>query len=453
MPCECCPNDAVAYDGGLLIVYRNNDDDLREHWSSLLDSDDRVSSEVQLSTTEGTMNACPMQGPRVVVDGDAFAAVWSDAAGEGKLWMAWSTDGGASWGEAIEPDPRIEVGAAPVSAFVARLLGYPPTVEALSHAEFAFSAASEDLHGNMLLGAADLAFQAHLPLGLRPEVLWQVILSQVAIAVKQDPERYRSLFTRAAASETIVVRHDGLQMGSAWGWDQAIRMFEAALEERVPARVMEMARSDLTTSGETEHIATLLTFMEGASPFYDYRVVTRCGIPRVALYGQPEDWRTVRDRLGPLAELFPGLANYFRVLRPILQKLVEAAEGAPIPRSHPGVVGWRRVLVGGDPFWESVYKRSSESGGDKLSGWLTSFYAYTWRNGGLCLRSEFSWEAASIAPNLFPSSGSAVDFVWDYFGTEYPMKFVGGVLTTWRHRVHGVELFTPRLGWAVVHAR
>lgn len=336
----------------------------------------------------------------------------------------------------------IQAVRSPTAAFLQNVLGYAPTVEALSHESFLHTSQSQGIRTNMLLAAADYCFQAHVPFGLRPEVLWSTILTQVAAEVKSRPETYRHLFTTSAGKETILVRHDGLRLGDPYGWDQAIGMFAAPLRERIPSDVADVCLADdLSTCGTLEELAHLISLMDAASPYYDYVVQTRCGIPRVALYGSAEDWANLVARVDRLAAHFPFLATYFGSVRPILQTLAATAAGGAV---DPG-------------FWRSAYKRDHGSGGDKLTGWLTAFYAFLttqdWRTGQTttALRTDFKWDHqwGGISPASFPSSISAVDFIWDYFGTKLPMKFCGGTLTT----VEIDGFLTPRLGWAVVHAK
>lgn len=353
-------------------------------------------------------------------------------------------------------DITLEV--APTIGFVQTLLGRQPRLEAVSHETFVHTQQSHGISTNMLLSAADLCFQAHLPLGLRPEVLWQTILSQVAILVKQNPEAYRNLFTRSSEKTLLRVRHDGLRMGDPWGWDQAIGMFREPLTENVPGDLVELALpDDMSTVGTSETLGCLVTFMDAASPFYEYRVQTMCGIPKVALFGAPEDWRNLQNRTSRLAAKFPYLCAYFAAIGPIIAKLVDAAEGAPIEKATVDPSRYFDRVRGGDSFWTSVYKRDSGSGGDKLSGWLTSFFAFTraYETPELVLREDFNWRTdrwGGINPSHFPGSASVVDFIWEYFGTEHKMKFVGGVTATVRIQADEGEFITPRLGWAVAHA-
>jgi hypothetical protein len=56
-----------------------------------------VTGLAQLSDTEGYINVCPMEGPRLHAMDGVVRAVWSDAGGNGEVWTSASTDGGESW--------------------------------------------------------------------------------------------------------------------------------------------------------------------------------------------------------------------------------------------------------------------------------------------------------------------------------------------------------------------
>ena len=94
LPCECCPLDALAASSGdLLIAFRNNNSNTREHWVSMLPSGDSA----EISDTEGTLWECPMEGPRLGEADGAVLAVWADASMSAATWMATSVDSGRTW--------------------------------------------------------------------------------------------------------------------------------------------------------------------------------------------------------------------------------------------------------------------------------------------------------------------------------------------------------------------
>jgi hypothetical protein len=121
VPCECCPIDTLAAPSGdLLLAFRNNDNNTREMWSAVAPSGGGFATWAAISTTEGTVPNCPMQGPRLsFTSSGQLAAVWSRRSEQaaGAVVFATSDDGGATWsgGTAIVgftgDEPTIALGA------------------------------------------------------------------------------------------------------------------------------------------------------------------------------------------------------------------------------------------------------------------------------------------------------------------------------------------------------
>lgn len=117
LPCECCPLDVLATSAGdVLVAYRNNDDDLREHWVLTLPGGGSPTGGVQASDTEGRIDACPMQGPRLAETDDAVLMAWTDATGANVAWIARSEDGGATWSDETAVSSRTGLGSPTLAA-------------------------------------------------------------------------------------------------------------------------------------------------------------------------------------------------------------------------------------------------------------------------------------------------------------------------------------------------
>ncbi|MFZ5476821.1 MAG: hypothetical protein ACOZNI_08610 [Myxococcota bacterium] len=98
LPCECCPLDGLASSGGdLFVAFRNNDDDLREHWVLRLPAGGTPTAGAQASDTEGEILYCPMEGPRLAQLRTSVLMTWADATGDNRVWISRSDDLGASW--------------------------------------------------------------------------------------------------------------------------------------------------------------------------------------------------------------------------------------------------------------------------------------------------------------------------------------------------------------------
>ncbi|GDX82761.1 hypothetical protein LBMAG42_45720 [Deltaproteobacteria bacterium] len=94
VPCECCPNDVFAASTGeLLVAFRNNDDDLREHWVSIFPGGESA----EVTDIEGDLATCPMQGPRIAEAPGGLLIVWADASMDGRTWLESSDDFGRTW--------------------------------------------------------------------------------------------------------------------------------------------------------------------------------------------------------------------------------------------------------------------------------------------------------------------------------------------------------------------
>lgn len=330
------------------------------------------------------------------------------------------------------------------TGFLDMVMGAPLKYEALSRDGVAYSGAPYGIGPaptSLLAQTIHDCFAEHIGLSLSPEVLWYAVLSQFATDVKRNPAAYRDLFTTSPEAETIIVIHDGLRMGIPLGWDEAISTFGPKLMARVPSGVMGNCLPTFTTSSPESNIATLVTFMDAASPFYKYEVHTRCGIPSIRLEGTPADWTTFRDSVQKLSRFArtPLMVTYFRHLLPVAEKIAATALGNEMDVT----------------FWKSTYKANDESGGITVNGWITAFWAYlSDKSGGVRPKDDkdFAWESlrgffGSLHPDSFTSHVSEVPFVWEYFGNRIDMRFIAGVL--------GVEVIdrhlAPRLGWAVAY--
>jgi len=286
--------------------------------------------------------------------------------------------------------------------------------------------------------AVHRAFAAHNPLALSPDLLMYLVLHEVALTVKQNPEKYRPLFSRAKDKQLVRVRHDGLRLGEPSPWHEVVGLFHTAMSERVPSNIMDIMLPSLSTHTVTSQAGSLVAFMDAASPYYGYRVMTRCGIPSIRLLGTPEDYRKVLLSCAELAKLFDKhLGRYFDYLLPVLATIADQAAGAPIKKD----------------FWESIYKYESGSGTDDMTGWLSAFVNYVHTEEGVKAKEicKYDWTELKMWNGIplawLPKHLSQTPFVWDYFGVEYPMEFLGGVMA-----VENVDGYlVPRIGYGVAH--
>jgi Domain of unknown function (DUF4419) len=290
------------------------------------------------------------------------------------------------------------------------------------------------------------AFAAHVPLSLTPDLLWYMIVHEVAEYLRQNPGRHAAVFTGMPESrQAIVVRDDSLRRDEPSAWQRSVNLVREPLRAMIGGYTMDLFLPRFSTTSVEAQTALLIALMDVASPFYEFGWVTGCGIPQIRLEGEAADWQSLHFRADRLAREFDGLSGYFADLLPVLQTIAETAGG----------------MTPDEEFWRSIYKYDDGSGGPYVTGWITAFFAYLQTKGGPKFKGHhgienpFNWRrpmyrrGGGYRTNMFPSHVSTVPFVWDYLGALYNMTFAAGVT--------GVDFdddtfLAPRLGYAVVEA-
>ena len=210
---------------------------------------------------------------------------------------------------------------------------------------------------NAFADMVNCAFYQHRPIALSPDAIWFCIAQGFAIHVNANAETLRHRFVKHAGKATLVVERSDFHLGSSNPWPKAFSDFSDQIAAHV-GKARDLVVADFSTTGPLERAASEVVLMHAFEPYFDYTMMVGCGIPRVALLGEPADWRSIRVRAQALSEY--GLEHWTRALLPVLDKLVAAAEGETDA-----------------PFWQSFYHYKMSSGGDSnLTGWIHVLFPY-----------------------------------------------------------------------------
>ena len=111
LTCDCCPTDIAATAAGPLMVYRDRTvEEVRDIFVARLGAAGWEAPR-PVSVDRWHMPGCPVNGPAADAAGDRVAVAWFTAAGEKpKVQLAWSADGGASFGAPARLDDGAPVG-------------------------------------------------------------------------------------------------------------------------------------------------------------------------------------------------------------------------------------------------------------------------------------------------------------------------------------------------------
>jgi hypothetical protein len=145
------------------------------------------------------------------------------------------------------------------------------------------------------LGAA---WEYHYGVVLNPTDIWYIILSELAIAVSKTPNNYAHLFTTTPEEkqEIIVLTGDVESINPS--------SVIAALKNKVPSDMASFL-PEFSTDTELSRLAMNVAFCDLVSPYYSYSTML-CGIPKICIGGDKEDWVRIQVKLANLSSLFEG---------------------------------------------------------------------------------------------------------------------------------------------------
>lgn len=139
----------------------------------------------------------------------------------------------------------------------------------------------------------EIAYALHRPVVITPDILWYQIVSEIAKAVKADPELHRMLYTYSEEKVDIVVDADINNLAAA---------LIKAIRPHMPVNPDKFV-VEFSTTSTLSHMANMTAFLESASPYYNYFMLA-CGIPSVRIDGVAEDWSLIQKSVKSLAYEF-----------------------------------------------------------------------------------------------------------------------------------------------------
>ncbi|KAJ3340067.1 hypothetical protein HDU93_007409 [Gonapodya sp. JEL0774] len=212
-------------------------------------------------------------------------------------------------------------------------------------------------------GLVDLVLQAyckHHNLVIRPDDVWIAIVSQFARFAEANAEVLRSRFVNFEGKKNLTFVSSGT-MQTPGLMAEAVDWFEAEIHKNVKDQdLRRWIIPHFSTTTQTDRIVGGMLLMTTVKSYFDYEMELLCGIPRITLEGERQDWEEVLLRASRLASYGSDCVAWQDMLVPILGHFVAAFDGTV------DLEFWNRIcdihILG--------------SGSDYLSGWITTFTVF-----------------------------------------------------------------------------
>lgn len=271
------------------------------------------------------------------------------------------------------------------------------------------------MHG--FVATIGYAYDYHYPVSLAPVHVWQLITQGVAAFIEKNAERLRNTFVDHEGKALIEIRRDEFRKGQRNDWKGVLSEFISRIKSQIKMDMSMMVRPFSSTTDD--EVASLhVTLMDAMKEYFEYKLTTRCGIPKITLEGSLNDWRDLHARVVHLSTLISDdfFQTWLSKIQRITTHFVQAAEGNADTK-----------------FWRHFFKRIDGSGGPWITGWINDFFPYH--------------KTDLMHVQDIPSGLSSAPFLWQYFETVYKMRFTSGFFGATQMEDGCLR---PLIGWAVI---
>lgn len=277
-----------------------------------------------------------------------------------------------------------------------------------------------------LVSAALDAYNRHHNLILRPDDVWQAILTQFSFYVNANAEELRDCFVDFDGKKTLVIVMGGTLFSANFA-TFANRMVDEQIATNLKSPdVTTWLLPKFSTTTSADRVAASVTIMSTLQAYFEFVCCLCCGIPNVTLEGSPADWEALRSKIDRLpsydiAGKDQVMSKWHKLLCPVLDEFVIAAKG------NPDLAFWDRICC----------HEGGGSGPSYVSGWITVFACFTakgnWqgdahdrfrRGSNTDKRVKNSWPL--IDTSYLPVGAVSVPVLVDDNGTQYDTQMLAG---------------------------
>ena len=204
-------------------------------------------------------------------------------------------------------------------------------------------------------------YNQHHALTIRPDDVWLAILTQFSCFVNGNAEALRSLFVLHDDKKELTVEVKNLDR-------DVVQILVESMNGEIQKNVIDPELRQwiipaFSTTNANDRLVAGMVMMATVKEYFAFRAYLACGIPRVVLEGEREDWVYILNRIEKLKEFGPQTTAWYRLLHPILSRFVKAFDK---PNSRENMKFWSKV----------AHYQSFGSGPTWLSGWITAFMAF-----------------------------------------------------------------------------
>ncbi|KAI9566125.1 hypothetical protein HD554DRAFT_2119562, partial [Boletus coccyginus] len=202
-------------------------------------------------------------------------------------------------------------------------------------------------------------------LTIRPDDVWIAIISQFSCFLNGNADALRSFFVLRDGKKELSmdIYQEGQEDLGLVVQTLIENMKEQMQNNIVNLELMQWIIPAFSTTNPTDELVSGIIMMATVKQYFTYQRGFLCGVPRVTLEGQRDDWVYILNRIERLKEFGPQTTAWYRLLCPILSRFINSFQESD---SAENLEFWRKV----------AYFERFGSDERKLSGWITAFMVF-----------------------------------------------------------------------------
>jgi hypothetical protein len=185
---------------------------------------------------------------------------------------------------------------------------------------------------------------------LSPEIIWHIVLTEIALVINKEPDKYIYLFTDSDKQKQIVVTTDDPELID-------LELIIENLKSLIPSDTSMFFPT--IGADKRANFALNAAFADAMKVYYSYAIY-RCGLPAVNVLGDYTHWGNMLFALGKLTATFPDLVDYF--LRVATQ----------VGKIYQSILDEKTDVQ----FFKDIFRLEKCGSGHQveIKGWITDFF-------------------------------------------------------------------------------
>lgn len=263
---------------------------------------------------------------------------------------------------------------------------------------------------NPFILSLHISFAYDLPITITPDILWIVITQGFAQHINKNAEKYpKSFVDFKGKKEITIVRNEFFSDITTNDWSTIFPEFTEKISKIIGDDKTQLVVQDFTTTNIYSKMAMQTVLMGTLQNYFEYTVLTRCGIPEFNILGDIYDYKKILTKIQEYKNVF-DLDWWVNKLEDIITKFMNIVD----PNKESDV-----------EWLNSFYKFETQSGGDIINGHVLGLFSYLKNEDGDFVQNNPNstyGEYIEVKTNSFPSGITSVPFLFDYLGNHITMN-------------------------------